>query len=123
MRLYAAIATVLLLLACVSATENDVTRSLTTGRNGGTKQRLLRSTHAGEERGAVSTVGNLAEKAKFRFWKLIGDHPGVIHEKWFKNMDAKDILASPKRKVWSRYEEWYNKKTWDKIKAAANTAN
>ncbi|KAE8878517.1 hypothetical protein PF005_g28991 [Phytophthora fragariae] len=130
MRVYIVLAILIFLFACVSATENDtplLTHSLTAGQTGRANKRLLRSTRTGEEpegeeRGAVSGLGNLAEKARFWFWKAKGKTPGMIYEKFFKNIDSSKIIGSRNHKLWSNYEKWFNKKQVAAITAAANAA-
>ncbi|KAG7382618.1 hypothetical protein PHYPSEUDO_004698 [Phytophthora pseudosyringae] len=98
MRVYVVLA--VFLLACTSAVSGFEKTKLAITTDGADK-RFLRApkTPEDEERGI---------NPKFWIWKTAGKNPGTIYQKYFKNMSAEEILASPKYKVWQNYKEWFN---------------
>ncbi|GMF39137.1 unnamed protein product [Phytophthora fragariaefolia] len=122
MRLCIMLAATLFIIGYIDAVLATVDGELTRSLGMGTSRRLLRSTTTNKHEGPENEERGAAQTVKFWIWRQIGRSPGSVHEKYFKNMDWKAIVASPNYKVWSDFEKWFNKDKVAAITAAANGA-
>ncbi|EEY56749.1 secreted RxLR effector peptide protein, putative [Phytophthora infestans T30-4] len=120
MRLYAVIASTVLILCCINATtavgemkgyaslrSGETPTSTNIDEKGGSNKRLLGSDKMTESEFASDEERSLRLHLKFRFWKLIGMRPKHVYYHYFGDMSPILAASKPKFPVYEQYNSWF----------------